>query len=495
MTNAARYPRIATFKTADALAAHLQASAIALSFDRELAQPSPLASPFEVYDTRVGNRFCVLPMEGWDGTPDGDPSDLTRRRWRHFGQSGAKLIWGGEAVAVRHDGRANPNQLVINARTEASLAALRDELIVTHRERFGPNAADDLLIGLQLTHSGRYSRPNRSDRPEPRVAYHHPYLDRRFAAGVDVFKDEEIERLADDFIAAAASASRIGFSFVDLKHCHGYLGHELLSARHRAGRFGGSFANRTRFLQTIVEGIRATAPRLQIGVRLSAVDSVPFKKALDGTGVAEAASDGYDYAFGLLHDDKVTETSLDDARQMLRLLMDLGVRLVCITAGTPYYNPHVLRPALFPPSDGYEPPEDPLRGVARHIHVTAQLKREFPQLVFVGSGYTYLQEWLPHVAQHNVRLGLTDFVGVGRMVLAYPDFPADVLAGRPLARKHLCRTFSDCTTGPRLGLVSGCYPLDPFYVDHPHAIRLREAKGTPPRLVRAAGTPPPPIRT
>jgi NADPH2 dehydrogenase len=476
MSEAARYPRMATLKTAGALAAHLESSGISLGFDRELVQPSPLASPFEIYRTRVGNRLCVLPMEGWDGTPDGQASDLTRRRWRHFGESGAKLIWGGEAVAVRHDGRANPNQLVITAHTERSLAALRDELITAHRERFGSNAADDLLIGLQLTHSGRYSRPDRSDRPEPRVAYRHPYLDRRFSGGVEVFSDDDLDRLADEFIAAAGIASRIGFAFVDLKHCHGYLGHELLSARHRPGRYGGSFAHRTRFLRTIVDGIRATSPRLQLGLRLSAVDTVPFTKGVDGTGIPEAESDRYDYAFGLLNGGDVDDTSLADARRLLELLTELGVRLVCITAGTPYYNPHVLRPALFPPSDGYEPPEDPLRGVARHVQVTASLKAAFPQLAFVGSGYTYLQEWLPHVAQHNVRLGLTDFVGLGRMVLAYPGFAADVLAGRALARKSLCRTFSDCTSGPRQGLVSGCYPLDPFYVAHPHAARLREAK-------------------
>jgi NADPH2 dehydrogenase len=480
MSDRSRYPRVATFKTAEALADHLEKSRIALAFDRELTTPSPLAAPFDVYGVRVGNRFCVLPMEGWDGTADGEASDLTRRRWRHFGQSGAKLIWGGEAVAVRHDGRANPNQLVINARTETSLAALRDELIATHRERFGPTAADDLLIGLQLTHSGRYSRPNRSDRPEPRVAYHHPVLDRRFAGGVEVFSDEELDRLADDFVAAAGIASRIGFSFVDLKHCHGYLGHELLSGRHRPGRYGGSFHNRTRFLRTVVDGIRATVPGLEIGVRLSAVDSVPFKKAFEGAGVPETDAEGYDFAFGLLTDGDVADAALDDAREMLRLLGELGVHLVCITAGTPYYNPHLLRPALFPPSDGYEPPEDPLRGVARHVQVTARLKREFPDLTFVGSGYTYLQEWLPQVAQHNIRHGMTDVVGVGRMMLAYPDFPADVLAGRPVVRKSLCRTFSDCTTGPRLGLVSGCYPLDAFYVHHPHAARLREAK-TPTR--------------
>jgi NADPH2 dehydrogenase len=96
--------------------------------------------------------------------------------------------------------------------------------------------------------------------------------------------------------------------------------------------------------------------------------------------------------------------------------------------------------------------------------------------VFVGSAYSYLQEWLPHVGQHAVRTGLTDFVGLGRMMLSYPELPADVLAGRALQRKLLCRTFSDCTTGPRLGLVSGCYPLDDFYAEHPDAEVLRGAK-------------------
>ncbi len=158
------------------------------------------------------------------------------------------------------------------------------------------------------------------------------------------------------------------------------------------------------------------------------------------------------------------------------MLQARGVRWICTTAGSPYYCPHVQRPAAFPPIDGYEPPEDPLRGVARQIDATAVLKAEFPQLVFVGSAYSYLQEWLPNVAQYNVRNGLTDFVGLGRMVLSYPELPADVLRGAPLRRKAICRTFSDCTTGPRMGLVSGCYPLDPFYAAQEDAIRLREIK-------------------
>jgi hypothetical protein len=150
--------------------------------------------------------------------------------------------------------------------------------------------------------------------------------------------------------------------------------------------------------------------------------------------------------------------------------------LVNITAGSPYYVPHIQRPALFPPSDGYQPPEDPLVGVARQIQVVAQLKQHQPDLMFVGSGYSYLQEWLPNVAQYVVRTGMADFVGIGRLVLAYPDLPADVLAGKPLQRKRLCRTFSDCTTAPRGGLVSGCYPLDEFYKNRDEFDQLAEFK-------------------
>jgi 2,4-dienoyl-CoA reductase-like NADH-dependent reductase (Old Yellow Enzyme family) len=417
-------------------------------------------------------------MEGWDGTKEGEPSELTRRRWRNFGRSGAKLIWGGEAVAVRQDGRANPNQLLITTGTQKALAGLGQELISTHRERFGAGADRDLYLGLQLTHSGRFSRPSVHDHPEPLTAYAHPFLDRRFPGGTRCLTDEELDRLVEDFVRAAQLAQDAGFQFVDVKHCHGYLGHELLSARARPGRYGGSFENRTRFLREIVSGIRASAPGLGIVVRLSVFDMVPYQKSADGTGLPEAPASSYSCAFGLLENGHLDflDRALDDGRALLRLLETLDVRWVCITAGSPYYSPHVQRPALFPPVDGYVPPEDPLIGVARQIEATARLKAEFPGLVFVGSAYSYLQEWLPHVAERNVREGHTDLVGLGRMTLSYPELPADLLSGAPLRRKLICRTFSDCTNGPRNGLVSGCFPLDPFYVRHPDAARLKEAK-------------------
>ena len=398
------------------------------------------------------------------------------RRWRHFGISGAKLIWGGEAVAVRHDGRANPHQLLMTPDTQASIADLREQLVAAHRERFGSNADGDLFVGLQLTHSGRYARPNVYDTPEPLAAYAHPVLDRRFAGGVPLLTDDDLDRLIDRFVDAARLAWDAGYAFVDVKACHGYLGHEMLSACDRPGRYGGSLENRTRFLRSIIEGIRATVPGLIVGVRLSAFDTVPYRKDARGVGEPETTDAAYRSAFGLLDHDM--EAALADARQVLGALERLGIKWICVTAGSPYYNPHVQRPALFPPLDGYLPPEDPLEGVARQIDATARLKAAFPSLAIVGSGYTYLQEWLPRVAEHNVREGLTDFVGLGRMVLAYPDLPADVLSGSPLKRKAMCRTFSDCTTGPRLGMVSGCFPLDPFYEAHPDGARLRAFKAT-----------------
>jgi 2,4-dienoyl-CoA reductase-like NADH-dependent reductase (Old Yellow Enzyme family) len=475
------YPRVASLKTAAAFRDHLHRSAIHLEFDDKLAPPelSPLGEAIEVDGIRVGNRFCILPMEGWDGTKDGEPSDLTRRRWRNFGLSGAKLIWGGEAVAVRHDGRANPNQLLITPATQGALAALRDELITSHCERFGVRADSDLYVGLQLTHSGRYARPNVYDRPEPIAASAHPVLDRRFPGGVRVFTDDELDRLVDDFVAAARLARDAGFSFVDVKACHGYLGHELLGARARAGRYGGSLENRTRFMRTIIEGIKANVPGLAIVVRMSAFDTVPFRKQADGVGAPEAEpADGPapKPGFCVVREEPEIEAALAEAREVLAMLEGLGVRWICVSGGSPYYNPHVQRPAMFPPLDGYEPPEDPLRGVARQIDATARLKRAFPNLVFVGSAYSYLQEWLPNVAQHAVREGLVDLVGLGRIVLSYPGLPADVLAGAPLKRALFCRTFSDCTTGPRMGLVSGCFPLDKFYTARPEAIRVRNAR-------------------
>ena len=423
-------------------------------------------------------------MEGWDGTPDGKPTENTIRRWQRFGQSGAKLIWGGEAVAVSHSARANPHQLVIADHTRAGLATLRSALIQEHQRVCSSDSG--LFIGLQLTHSGRYCRPNVHDKPEPKILYRHPILDRKLNLPPDfpLLTDGEIQSIIDDFHRAARIAAELGFDFVDIKHCHGYLGHEFLSAHTREGKYGGTFENRTRFLREVVQGIRTAAPQLRIGVRVSAFDTVPFypdpaqsRDAKLGPGIPEPHAHllPYRWGFGVDANDP-TQPDLSEPTQFLALLENLGVRLVNLTAGSPYYNPHVQRPALYPPSDGYAPPEDPLVGVARQMLVARQLKQKFPNLIFVGSGYSYLQDFLPQVAQTALREGWIDFVGLGRMVLAYPELLLDAANGRAVQHKRVCRTFSDCTTAPRNGLPSGCYPLDLHYKNSPMAAQLAAAK-------------------
>jgi NADPH2 dehydrogenase len=478
--SAERFPRVASLRSAAALRERLAALGLELPCDDavEIGPDAPLARPLPLGAGPEGalvapNRFVVQPMEGWDGTRDGLPTPLTERRWRRFGASGAGWIWGGEAVAVRADGRANPQQLVIDARTAPALAALRTALLDEARQ----NGHPEPVVGLQLTHSGRWSVPEPGAR-RPRVAHRHPLLDRRVGIADDaaVLSDDEVDALVADFARAAALAAEAGFAFVDVKHCHGYLLHEFLCARGRAGRWGGpALAERTRLAQALVAAVRAAAPGLRIGVRLSVFDALPHRTGASGQGEPEPCDRPYALGFGVDPDDPA-RIDLAEPIAFVRALRALGVDWINVTAASPYYAPHLQRPALFPPSDGYPPPEDPLAGVARLLGAARELKRAAPEAVVVSSGWTYLQEFIPHVAQACLRAGWFDAAGLGRMALSYPELPADALAGRPLARRRLCRTFSDCTTAPRNGLVSGCYPLDDFYRARPERAALDAAK-------------------
>ena len=216
---------------------------ISLPFDDvvQSGASSPLAKPHTVHGKVIGNSFAILPMEGFDGTNEGRPTESSNRRWQRFGLSGAKLIWGGEAVAVCPDGRGNPNQLMMLESTVEAMTELRKGVAESHAARFG--SSNDFIIGIQLTHSGRQARPNDKKRREPRIIYHHPLLDLRQGITPDypVMPDEEIERVIRDFIHASVLSQQAGFDFVEIKCCHGYLGHEILSAVDRPGPFGGSF--------------------------------------------------------------------------------------------------------------------------------------------------------------------------------------------------------------------------------------------------------------
>jgi NADPH2 dehydrogenase len=471
----ARFPRIASFRTATALRARFAELGLELPCDDEvLAAPdSPLAQPLALDGIGVAaNRFVIQPMEGWDGTLQGLPTDLTVRRWRNFGGSGAGWIWGGEAVAVCADGRANPNQLLLTDATATAIGGLRRELLAA-----AAGIGVRPVVGLQLTHNGRWARRGPGIR-QPRVAFRHALLDG--LAGVEddqcVLSDRAVDEVVVCFARAVHLAREEGFDFVDLKHCHGYLLHEFLAARGRAGRYGGaSLEARTQLLRRLIDATCAAAPGLPLGVRLSAFDTVPYHRTPDGSGAPVSCPIPYELGFGVDADDP-QHIDLREPISLVGWLYKAGIRLLNVTGGSPYYSPHLQRPALFPPSDGYGPPEDPLVGVARLVHAARALKAAVSEMVVVSTGWSYLQEYLPHVAQACVRQGWFDAVGLGRMTLAYPDLPADVLAGRPLQHRRICRTFSDCTTAPRNGFVSGCYPLDPFYRARPERAQLERIK-------------------
>jgi NADPH2 dehydrogenase len=436
---------------------------IALSYSDDFSQYD---RPQQIGRLTVGNRWCIHPMEGCDGEPDGRPGELTFRRYRRFGAGGAKLIWG-EACAVTDSGRANPRQIVLNPATKADFARLVDETRQAHREAEGANA--DIVFGLQLTHSGRYSYPT------PKLATPDPLLlsrttmdrstGRKATINEPLISDDELKGLVDHYVASAKLAADVGFDFVDVKQCHRYLLNELLGARNRPGPYGGSYENRTRLAREIFQAIRSAVPHVELATRLNVFDSIPFHKGADDSGFPDAWTAPLVNGWGFRDDDPFTP----DLSEPLRWIGDmqrLGVKAVNVTMGNPYAQPHFGRPFETPPPDGYESPEHPLTGVDRHFAITAMIQASFPDLPIVGTGYSYLQEFLPHAGAANLRDGRVAFVGVGRASLSQPDFARQLRDHNRLDRKRICRTFSYCTAimrakhHPTGQFPTGCPPFD-----------------------------------
>lgn len=468
------YPKIASFKSRKAFCTYLAEEKIDIPLAK-LTATSALATSTVCSGRTVGNRWAILPMEGWDCSEDGTPSELTQRRWMHFATSGAKLIYGTEAAAVMHTGRSNPRQLIAAKHTESELKTLCDDMHRAHREKFGTD--NDLLIGLQLTHSGRYSHPNKSDIRESQNAYEHPLLDQKFGKG-HIVTDDEVRDIIRHFITAAGVAHRAGFDFIDIKHAHGYLGHEFLTAHDRKGPYGGSFENRTRFFREIATGIRDAYPDIILSARLSIFDILPFIKGPNEVGIPMAwdQEKPYPYAFGSDVTGLEMDPDLKEPVAFVRMMQDHGVDFICATIGSPYYNVHMQRPAYFPVCDGYLPPQNPLYNVARHLKAVKCLRDHCPGVKMVAAGLTCLQEFLAPVAEAVIQRDEADFIGIGRMAITYPDYCADMLAGKAPDRRRICRTVGDCTNAPRNGMVSGCYPFDPFYKERPEAAHLKVVK-------------------
>jgi len=435
-----------------------------LRFSEDL---TPLFQPVQVGPHRVGNAFCVQPMEGCDGTLEGTPDDLVFRRYQRFGAGGAKLIWG-EAAAVLDEGRANSRQLLVNDHTASGLEKMLRDCRQAHRAAFGDDA--DLLVGLQLTHSGRYSYR------KPLIAVHDPILDPRIIvdkatgktidASYPLLDDDYLKRLVDHYVRAAKIAFKVGYQYVDVKQCHRYLLSELLAAKDRPGPYGGSLENRTRLARDIITAIRAEVPGLTIASRMNIHDGIPYRMNAESKQGEPCPHElPLTCAWGTNpHDHRAADMSEPIA--WIREMAKLGVALINVSMGSPYATPHVIRPFEYPPPDGYETPEHPLIGVDRHFRLAGEIQHAVPNLPIVGSGYSYLQEFVPQAGAANVRDRRISFIGVGRATLAQPDFVKQLQDHGKLDRKRICRTFSYCTALMRAKhneqgqFATGCPPFD-----------------------------------
>lgn len=435
------------------------AHAVRFEHDRERVK-AILARPVPVADFVVGNSMAIHPMEGCDGMIDGRPGELTWRRYDRFARGGAKLVWF-EATAVREDGRANPRQLWLSEATVDDFARLLEHVRSAHAAEFG--TADDLLLPIQLTHSGRYSHARRI------IAYHNPLIDAKTNTPADypLITDDELERLEDDYLAAGRLALRAGFQAFELKVVHGYLLSELMGATTRAGRYGGPLENRTRFIRNVLVKFRDEfGSRLLPCMRLNGFDGVPFvKSGPAGEGKPMDHPTPYPWGWGIDASDPLRE-DLSEVKQAIAWFRDWGIRLLNVSLGSPYYNPHIGRPFESPDEGNYEQPEHPLHGVDRHFRIAGDLQRSFPDLPMVGTGYSWLQKYAVNAGAANLEAGAIHFMGIGRGALAHPSFAREALETGTLDERRVCKTLTYCTylmrqkTGPMGQAPTGCPPFD-----------------------------------
>ncbi len=401
---------------------------------------SVLTRPVYVAGRVIPNAMAIHPMEGCDGTANGAPDELTFRRYERFGAGGAGLLWF-EACAVVPEGRANPRQIWLHEETKDEFARLLERSRRAARESMGPNHRPFTV--LQLTHSGRYSRP--VDEPKPIIAHHDPLLDadRGLPPDYPLVTDDYLEALQDAYVEAAKLAFEVGFDAVDIKACHRYLINELLAAHTREGRYGGSYENRTRLLTNVVRKVYDAVGRDKtVTCRLGIHDSHP-----------------YPHGWGMDPNDPM-QPNLEEPKRLVKELHDLGMPIINITMGNPYFNPHVNRPFDRPTEGGRYPEEHPLVGVQRLIGLTREIQRHVPGIMVVGSGYSWLRNLWPHVAAANITGGTMRMVGLGRQSFAYPGFAKEIIQTGRLERRHTCIACSSCTQIMRDGGRAGCVPFD-----------------------------------
>lgn len=396
---------------------------------------SVLNNNYKIGNKVIPNRLACQAMEGCDGTADGSPDELTKRRYKRFAHGGAGIIWF-EATAVLEEGRANPRQLYI---TESNIDNFKKQVESIKETAIKTNGYEPIVI-MQATHSGRYSKPQGT--PAPLIAYNNPIFEKDNPISKDrIVTDEYLDRVGEALVKGSLLSEKAGFDGVDIKCCHRYLNSELLSAFERAGKYGGSLENRTRLLRESVKGaIQNCGKDFIVSSRLNVYDG--FR---------------YPYGFGVKNDGSM-DFDVTEPDWLIKELYEYGVRLLNITMGNPYFNPHVNRPYA---QGGYEAPEHPLEGVARILNGTAKLKELNPEMAIICSAVSYLGVAAPNVVSAFISKNKFDFAGFGRTIFAYPDFAKDILKNGGMDKNKICICCSKCTEIMRKpGGTPGCVIRD-----------------------------------
>ena len=386
-----------------------------------------LKETLSLYGKTIPNRMVIHPMEGSDGTAEGAPDELTFRRYERFGAGGAGVIWA-EACSINNEGRGNARHLYLNRETLPEFKKMFDNMMSLAKTTTKPYTV------LQLTHSGRYSK-SYPDAPAVVQVPENPYLDYRNPKR-RLIDDEELAQLEDLYVETAKLTQEIGFDAVDIKACHRYLISELLSAHTRPGIYGGSFENRTRFLLNVIDKLKAQVD-IDLTLRINAYDALP-----------------YPYGWGT---DENGLPALEEPRRLMQILWDRGIRMVNISVGNPYYNPHFGRPYDV---GSYLPPEHPIEGAARMLNIIKEMKSAAPGMILVGTGFSWFREFGANVAAGCIEQGWMDTVGWGRQAFAYPDFASDIVSGGGMVRKKCCTACTKCTEIMRFGGRTGCVSKD-----------------------------------
>ncbi|MBE6590157.1 MAG: flavin oxidoreductase/NADH oxidase [Ruminococcaceae bacterium] len=391
---------------------------------------SILARPIKLGAHTLSNRICYQPMEGCDGTRAGAPDELTVRRYLRFAKGGAGLIWF-EATAIVPEGRANPRQMYLSEETKSTFASLVSEIKETclRENGFEP------VVVCQLTHSGRWSKPQGV--PAPLVAYNKPIFEgSNPLPPTAIVTDDYLDTLAERYVTSAKLAREVGFDGVDIKACHGYLLSELLNAYLRDGKYGGTYENRTRLFMNATEAVRAATPGdFIIGSRFNAYD-------------------GYAYPYGMGDSGTPGVPDLSEAARIAADLEARGATLLNVTMGCPYTNHEVNRPTV----NALEEP--PYRSIERMLDGARAVAMAAPRALVVSSGLSFLGSLAPNVSAAGIAAGDYHIAGFGRQTFSYPELARDITKSGGMDKKKLCLTCGKCTQLMRNAKTPGCVIYD-----------------------------------